>query len=380
MNKIAVLVVNINNLQYTKDCIGDLLSQTNKDFTVTLIDQGSDEDGTDQYLNYLSDFDNIKIIRNSSNVSLNRLWNEFYHNNKEEYLCYLNNDVRLTDNFIQDIIDVFDKDEKIGIAIHTTNSFKYNKKLDKLDYVIYDKKIKQGWDFTIKRSVYKEIPSGLLFYYGDDWLFHNCYEQGYYVAIILSSPIIHYGEKSAKYSPVNFRQDEIFFNSIGLTRYLPHYNDYCEVLPTFKNFGDDPIETIIYIGLGCEYLKDDIYIERDKISEINNLILDDYKQNRSISRITRDKSKIKISSIINDTITKNYNKLCLFDINTMITLPVFINHLPNVKFIYNLDTSDSLIEKISKKYGINRDKSIDYIDSYNTKMLDFLKNHHKIKK
>jgi len=373
MSKIGVLVVNINNLNYTKDCINDLLNQTNKDFNITLIDQGSIEQGTNDYLNSLSDNDRIKIIRNGENVSLNKLWNNFYYNSKEDYLCYLNNDVRLTDNFIQDTIDIFEKEEKTGIVMHSTNSYKFNDKLDELEYIIYDKKIKQGWDFTIRKNIYEPIPSELLFYFGDDWLFHHCYEKKYNVAICISSPIIHYAEKSAKYSPVNFKEEEVFFNEIGLQRYLPHYNPYSEILPSFKNFGESSIKTIIYLGLTNPDLKD-VYFNQDRISNLNNRLIKELKENGNISQGAKDSIKLTISSIINEAITKGYNKWCIYDINLIYTLNLYINHLPNIKFIIDIEFNDDIINNISTKYKTDEENSIEFIKNYNNNIIKYLPN------
>jgi len=373
MNKINVLVVNINNLNYTKNCISDLLKQTNKNFNITLIDQGSTENGTTKYLNSLSKNSRIKIIKNDTNVSLNKLWNDFYLNNKEDYLCYLNNDVRLTDNFIQDTIDILDKDDKVGIVVHSTNSFKYNDKNDELNYVIPKEKIKQGWDFTIRKSVYKIIPNELLFYFGDDWLFHHCYQQKYNVAICLSSPIIHYAEKSAKYSPVNFKQEEVFFNNLGLKRYLPHYNDYSEILPSFKKFGEKPPKTIIYLGIKYNEIKN-TYTDNDKIVEINKLILNDIRNNKLVTQSTKDIIKLRVSRIINDALNNNYDTWCIYDINLLYTLKYYLPHLPNIKFIVDIEFNDDVINYIINRYNLSEEKSIEFISKYKDDIVKYLTN------
>ena len=49
---ISVLVVNLNNLQFTKDCISDLMSQ-DCEFNLTIIDQNSSEEGTKEYFKNL---------------------------------------------------------------------------------------------------------------------------------------------------------------------------------------------------------------------------------------------------------------------------------------------------------------------------------------
>ena len=41
--KFRVLVVNLNNKQYTLNCVNNLLSQSYKDFKITIVDQNSNE-------------------------------------------------------------------------------------------------------------------------------------------------------------------------------------------------------------------------------------------------------------------------------------------------------------------------------------------------
>ena len=47
--KISVLVVNLNNLLYTKQCIEDLLNQ-DVEFNLRLVDQNSTEEGTNDLI------------------------------------------------------------------------------------------------------------------------------------------------------------------------------------------------------------------------------------------------------------------------------------------------------------------------------------------
>lgn len=268
--KLSVLVVNINNLEYTKNCILDLENQDSQDFDLTVVDQGSTELGTEEFLLYLES-KNIKVIRNGHNKPLNWIWNEFYRNSNTDYLCYLNNDVSLSPNFISDTIKILDKESEVGIVIHTTNSSRYNKISDTLQYVYLDWRIKQGWDFTVRKSAYVEIPQILKFYWGDDWIFHQAYEKGFNVAICLSSPIIHYGEKSSGYSPVSYIEERDNYFILGLKQYLPHYNPYSEVVPTFLEFESEHFTVFIYTGESDVSEFDTFNL--DEVNKMNELIL-----------------------------------------------------------------------------------------------------------
>jgi GT2 family glycosyltransferase len=63
MYNISVLVVNLNNLQFTKDCVNDLMSQ-DCEFNLTIVDQNSSEEGTKEYFSTLPS--NIEFIQNES--------------------------------------------------------------------------------------------------------------------------------------------------------------------------------------------------------------------------------------------------------------------------------------------------------------------------
>lgn len=201
MNKTHILVVNINNLVYTRNCVNDLLRQDTS-FDLTLVDQGSNEPGTHEYYMQLSkDWSRkeceLKIIKNNENVDLNRVWNKFYEDNNNEYLCFLNNDVRVPHNFVSDGEKIFEKEPSVGCVAHSTNHPKY-KNVTSLNYVFVTD-VKQGWDFTFRKIAYTKIPNELKVYCGDDFLFQKLYDNNWKCAFALSSPMTHIQGQSMKY-------------------------------------------------------------------------------------------------------------------------------------------------------------------------------------
>jgi len=195
--KIGILIVNYNNLEYTKNCVNDIINQINQNFILYVVDQNSNEKDTDKYLNNLDGkYDNIKIVKNNENVPLNWVWNNFYEICDLEYLCFLNNDIRLTNNFIDDTHSTFKLEPSVGAIIHVTNNLNYIKTEHKLKYEILTPPLYQGWDFTLKRCCYKKIPTNLKIFGGDDYLFANLINNNNNVALIYSSPIIHYKERT----------------------------------------------------------------------------------------------------------------------------------------------------------------------------------------
>ena len=195
-SRIGVLVVNLNNLDFTKDCISDLLLQ-DIDLDLCLIDQNSSEPGTREYLSEISKIGgsrikNFEIILNHENEPLNRLWNNFVERYDNDFLCILNNDVRISPNFLSSAIGVFEKESNVGFVNHVTNNSNFTEWSNDLNYRVIDSPYRQGWDFIFRREAYTKIPGSLKFFYGDDYIYSKLYSSGMKGAYVLNSPMIHY--------------------------------------------------------------------------------------------------------------------------------------------------------------------------------------------
>lgn len=195
VKKIGILIVNYNNLNYTRNCILDLKNQINNNFDLWIVDQNSSEKGTLEFLNVIEK-EGVIVVRNKNNLDLNKVWNFFYENCSLEYLCFLNNDVRLTNNFTDDIHKIFATEKTVGAVIHVTNNPQYINASHKLKYEILSPPLYQGWDFCLRRDVYKKIPDTLKIFGGDDFLFGYVVKKNYKIALSYSSPIIHFKEKT----------------------------------------------------------------------------------------------------------------------------------------------------------------------------------------
>jgi len=228
MNNTHILVVNINNLDFTQLCVYDLMLQTSP-FDLTVIDQGSTEEGTKEYLKDLENFANV--IYNDENVDLNRLWNNFYNNTKNPFLCFLNNDVRIPSNFISDNEEIFKREEKVGCVAHSTNHESYQK-VTELNYVIPERNYMQGWDFCMRREAYNLIPENLRTFGGDDYLYVNLYRGGWKTAFALSSPIIHYKGQSYKDLRHPQSSDQKEYKKLNYEG-ISHCHEYSKLYPTF---------------------------------------------------------------------------------------------------------------------------------------------------
>ena len=231
---ISVLVVNLNNLQFTKDCVSDLMSQ-DCEFNLTIIDQNSSEEGTKEYFSTLPS--NIEFIQNESNTPLNHLWNWFVIKSNTPYICLLNNDVRIASNFLSSAIQVFEKEQNVGFINHVSNNKDYQEWSNELKYKVIELPYRQGWDLIFRKECYNQIPNELSFFYGDDYIYSKLYSSGMKGAYILNSPMIHFersttvekgGQRDASPDGLFFSQLDLEFKNMSfveeLSRWKPEFN------------------------------------------------------------------------------------------------------------------------------------------------------------
>ena len=231
---ISVLVVNLNNLQFTKDCVSDLMSQ-DCEFNLTIIDQNSSEEGTKEYFSTLPS--NIEFVQNESNTPLNHLWNWFVIKSNTPYICLLNNDVRIASNFLSSAIQVFEKEQNVGFINHVSNNKDYQEWSNELKYKVIELPYRQGWDPIFRKESYTQIPNELSFFYGDDYIYSKLYSSGMKGAYVLNSPMIHFersttvekgGQRDASPDGSFFSQLDLEFKNMSfveeLSRWKPEFN------------------------------------------------------------------------------------------------------------------------------------------------------------
>ena len=247
--KVSVLVVNLNNLEFTRNCLDDLLKQ-DVPFNLRLVDQNSSEPGTNEFLaDFLHRHTNLgeffgkvcylEIFNTGWNRPLNHLWNDFVAESSTPFCCILNNDVRILPNFLSSAIEVLEREESVGFVNHTTNNKDFSNWSENLEYEVIDFPYRQGWDFIFKKECYHRIPEELTFFYGDDYIYSKLYSSGKRGAYILNSPMIHYESSTTeeKQGIRDVSQDkEFYFASQPEFGELFFHPIYSKWKPEFETF------------------------------------------------------------------------------------------------------------------------------------------------
>jgi len=108
----SIVILGFNEVEYTKLCIDSILKYTNRSFELVLVDNGS-SDGTGEY------FDSIpgaKVIKNKENLGFAKGCNQGIEASSGEYMLLLNNDVIVTEGWLDNLISCMESDQKIGLV------------------------------------------------------------------------------------------------------------------------------------------------------------------------------------------------------------------------------------------------------------------------
>ena len=236
-NLVSIIVPCFNAFKYTKQCIESILQQTNISYELILINNGS-SDGTKEYFKILKKtlksnkkLQKTTIIQSKKNLGVAKALNLGISKSVGKYICYLNNDVIVTKDWLKKLVNVSKSDKKIGAVGTMFNDFKDKQivKLAEKDTKVIDilaktisiknsgkvRKAKtiHGLCMFIKKSVFKKV--GLFnenFYpcFGEDIEFcERLKKNGFKLVDAMDVYIFHYWNKSVRSKQFNKQNKNI---------------------------------------------------------------------------------------------------------------------------------------------------------------------------
>lgn len=123
MNQTGIVIVAHNALVATKECVSSVARHTKSAFAFQFVDNGS-FDGTYEYLRGLQG--GRTPIRNTQNLGVAKAKNagarEFVGNPEIKYVCFLDNDTRVTEDWLERMTSVLEKNPKIGLIGPLSNN------------------------------------------------------------------------------------------------------------------------------------------------------------------------------------------------------------------------------------------------------------------
>lgn len=113
--KVSIIIPHYNQKDCLQGLFPNLVDQTYKDFEVILIDDCTPDEATITFVrDFIKDKPNMHLVQNTVNMRFVKTCNKGIKLAKGEYLCFLNQDTEIKDNFIQRNVEILDSDATIG--------------------------------------------------------------------------------------------------------------------------------------------------------------------------------------------------------------------------------------------------------------------------
>ncbi len=214
--KVSIIIPVFNKYDYTEQCVEAINKHTNYNYEILIIDNAS-TDGT--YEKLLSHHTSVRIIKNDKNLGFPMAINIGFKEALGEYIIVLNNDVLVNKHWLDELLNVAESDEQIGIVGPVSNKVSgvqldknadYNNLSDMEVYAekVYNLNKGKTFDFPrvaflctlIKRNVIEKIGGLEEFFtpgnYEDDDFCLRAQIAGYKTKIALSVFVHHFGSVS----------------------------------------------------------------------------------------------------------------------------------------------------------------------------------------
>ncbi|MFH1181023.1 MAG: glycosyltransferase family 2 protein [bacterium] len=127
--KVSIVILNWNNYKDTKECLESLEKITYPNFELVVVDNGSSDNSTKniqkEFLRHIFIYNNDNLgYAGGINAGIRRAFD-----NGADYIFTMNNDMLADKSFLEPLIEVMEKDEKIGLAGPATYCYPAKEKL-----------------------------------------------------------------------------------------------------------------------------------------------------------------------------------------------------------------------------------------------------------
>lgn len=260
---VSVVIVNYNGKRFLKDCLKSLKDSNYKNLEILLVDNGSSDDSLKYVKRY---FPKIHIIELKDNIGFAGGNNIGIRRAKGKYILLLNNDTRADKNFINELVNVFERDAGIGAAqskllmmddtslldsvgaFQTPTGFLYHYGYAKKNTKKYEKQITlysaKGACMMLRNEALKKVlidgdvfDSRYFAYFEETDLCHRIWLAGYRVVFAPRSIIFHKMGATSRQMDNDFVQFHSFknrihsyiknYSSLSLLRMLPIHLAVC---------------------------------------------------------------------------------------------------------------------------------------------------------
>ena len=135
--KATIVIPNINGKGWLRDSIESVYAQTEQDFELIIVDNGSTDESLEQARSYCTR-DNFTLIENGENTGFSHAVNQGIQLAKGEYVVLFNNDAFAEPDWLSELIRTVERDERI-FAVQSLMIRHYERELadDAGDYMTW---------------------------------------------------------------------------------------------------------------------------------------------------------------------------------------------------------------------------------------------------
>ena len=141
MPKVSVIIVNYNGLHLLKECLDSLRKQTFRDFEIILVDNASSDGSVDFVKSHYPD---VKIIVNEENLGYGGGNNVGIKSSEGKYVVLLNNDTRVHNRWLEELVNVAERDYKIGMCASKILNYDNPEIIDNTGLLMYPDGLARG--------------------------------------------------------------------------------------------------------------------------------------------------------------------------------------------------------------------------------------------
>lgn len=227
---VSIVILTFNALEYTKMCVTSIKNHTTYPHEIIFVDNSS-TDGTIEYLRKLVEQNpEYKLIRNHENKGFAVGNNLGVAAATGEYVMLLNNDVLVSEGWLESMVKALEKDDRIGMVGPITNyisgrqAIKDTPYKDENGFYSFAKTVRghnqnkvtprrriAGFAILMRKSLYEEA-SGLDESFGignfeDDDLCLKIFRKGFAIMVDESTLIHHFGSQTFKTNKIDYNQN-----------------------------------------------------------------------------------------------------------------------------------------------------------------------------
>ena len=110
---VSIIIPHFNGKEILTNCLNSLIKNNFDRFEIIVVDNGS-TDGSKELIK--NNFPQVILVENEKNEGYAGGCNSGIPRTKGKYILFLNNDVEVAENFVEEMFDAMDSDEKVGLV------------------------------------------------------------------------------------------------------------------------------------------------------------------------------------------------------------------------------------------------------------------------